>query len=419
MRVAIIGSDIAGTATGYFLQKNGHHITFFERQGVAGLGYSYGNSGLLAPSICEPWNIADVVCQLFRNIGPNPPFFSVKPRQLFSFFSFGLSSIRYTKPDAFVQYFMRNIELARESIQLMDELTKVVPLSFNYNKGGSLRIFRKRDGDSEIKQSQRLLQHMMIPFETLAIEALIEKEPELRAISEDLKGALYLPEDKFGDAFRFTQGLTDHLETQGAEFKYGTHISLVPIQNRVLVREGNRLLDFDAVVLAAGFESVDLTRPLGITLPMKPIKGYAITADCTNPTHKPRLPIVDHARQIAITPLGNQVRVTGFAEFAGSDLTIKRSKTAYLKKCLQETYPNVSIAHPTLQPWVGLRPATVDGMPYISQTSYDNLFVNTGHGHLGWTLALGSGKLLADLVENPYEKRLNPFVLPIHTMRPR
>lgn len=401
MKIAIIGAGIVGMSSAYYLQKQGHTVTVFDSLPEAGLETSFANAGLLTPSLCEPWNSPGIAWNLLKHLGSKKAPIRIKASRLPSLFLWGLKFIRYSSPNYFYKNFERNVLLANYSLQLFDELSSELNLDFHYNKAGTLKIFRDKRSFLQIKEAVDLAKLFNISSILLDAEETVAKEPALLPIKNQLLGAAFYPEDALGDAFLFTKNLASFLEKNQVNFFYNTQTKLIDRGKGVCALEYNQQqTEFDRIVLAAGCYSSKLIQDLGLRLPIQPLKGYSITVNCKNWGQMPHIPVIDHEHHTAITPLGDRIRVTGGAELTGFDKTIASNRIEHLKQLLWKMYPSSkeSIDEHSILSWSGLRPTSVDGVPFITPTQYKNLYINSGHGHLGWTMSLGSGKVLADLI---------------------
>ncbi|MCH2186607.1 FAD-dependent oxidoreductase, partial [Myxococcota bacterium] len=241
-----------------------------------------------------------------------------------------------------------------------------------------------------------------VEAQLLSPEKAVALEPALAAAAPSLAGAIHHPPDAHGDAHLFCCGLERALRASGVEFDYDTHVTgWVRAGHKVAALETeSRLIEADAFVLAAGSHSVELARKLGIQIPVRPAKGYSITLELDSESEHPRMPVIDESLRIALTPLGQRLRAAGTAEFAGYDTQLSESRIQNLLDMLESVYPRCAkTAHQkSMTPWCGLRPVSADGVPVLGSTATPNLFLNTGHGPLGWTLAAGSARMLADLM---------------------
>ncbi len=401
MKIAIIGAGVIGVSSAYYLQKQGHSVSVYDSFPGVALETSYANAGLLTPSLCDPWNSPGIVWDVLKNLWCKNPPIRINARAIPSLLAWGMQFIRYSSVQNYVKNFEHNVVLANYSLQLFDELAKDFDLDFSYKKTGTLKIFRDAESLQQLKRFRTISNKLNITDEWLDVEALVSKEPALLPIKQELLGGVYYPSDALGDAYRFTQNLAMFLEKNQVNFINNSKARLINDGNGICAVEINQnRLAFDCIVLAAGCASPKLALPIDIKLPIQPIKGYSMTVDCKNWAIKPRIPVIDHERHIAITPLGDSLRVAGIAEFAGFNKTINPQQIEDLKRLLLTIYPYAEyhINKDSVSYWTGLRPTSVDGVPFITGTQYKNLYINTGHGHLGWTLALGSGKILSDLI---------------------
>jgi D-amino-acid dehydrogenase len=399
MKIAVIGAGVVGVSAAYYLQKQGHAVSVYERLPGAALETSYANAGLLTPSLCDPWNSPGMMWNVLKTLWCKNPPIRLNARVMPSLLSWGMQFIRCSSAQTYIKNFEYNALLANYSLQLLNELTS--DFDFSYQTTGTLKIFRDVKSSQQLKKCRAIFNQLNIANEWLDVEALISKEPALSAIKHELLGGVYYPSDAFGDAHQFTKSLVQFLMKHQVDFFYDSKVQLINDGNGVCAIEINQERQaFDCIVLAAGYASSKIVLPLDIHLPIQPIKGYSLTVDCKNWATKPHVPVIDHERHIAITPLGDSIRVAGTAEFAGFDKTINPERIEDLKRLLLTIYPRTSeyINKDSVSHWAGLRATSVDGVPFITGTHYKNLYINTGHGHLGWTLALGSGKILSDMI---------------------
>lgn len=401
MNIAIIGAGVVGVSSAYYLHQQGHNVSVFESLPSSGLETSFANAGLITPSLCDPWNSPGIVWNVLKNLCQKNPPIRINARAIPSLLSWGMQFIRNSSTQRYLQNFERNVLLANYSLQLLDELTKELDLDFSYQKSGTLKVFRDATSAQQLQQFMSLSKQLNIASEWLDIDALIDKEPALLPIKSELLGGVFYPDDALGDSYRFTQNLAQFLEQNQVKFFYDSKVELINDGNGVCaIAMNEKCMAFDSIVLAAGCASSQLARPLNIHLPIQPLKGYSMTVSSKHWAIKPHIPLLDHERHIAITPIGNNLRITSTAEFAGFDKTIQPKPIDNLKRLLLDFYPCAAehMNDESVSYWTGLRPTSVDGVPFISETPYKNLYLNTGHGHLGWTLALGSGKLIAEMI---------------------
>ena len=275
-------------------------------------------------------------------------------------------------------------------------------MSFDHGEVGTLKLLRNTRSFDEARAMADWLAAHGVASKTLDRDATVELEPALRPIARELVGAIHFPADEHGDAFRYCEALATLATRRGVTFHYATPVTALETGGgritRVRTQEGS--VAAESVVVAAGSYSPQLLAPAGIKLPVAPVKGYSISAPLPPRTAGPRIPILDAELHAVAVPLGANLRLAGTAEFAGHDLTLPAARIENLVHLLSRTYPQIAAQVPreSIVPWTGLRPMSADGVPIVGRTPIENLYLNTGHGHLGWTMATGSGRALADLV---------------------
>jgi D-amino-acid dehydrogenase len=293
----------------------------------------------------------------------------------------------------------RMLRMAQYSREVLQQLRSDTSISYDERTQGTLQLFRNQQQLDASAADIAILQRYGVPYECLDGAACLKVEPALAQVREKFVGALRLPGDETGDCFKFTQNLAKLAEGLGVKFEYGVSIERILAQGDKVtgVQTSNGLVTADSFVLALGSYSPIMLRELGIKIPVYPIKGYSITVPITDASSAPESTIMDETYKVAITRLGDRIRVGGTAEITGYNLDLRESRRATLVHSVTDLFPNGGdVAKAEF--WTGLRPMTPDGTPIIGPTPYRNLFLNTGHGTLGWTMACGSGQFLADLV---------------------
>ena len=401
MRVVIVGSGLQGVASAWFLAHQGCAVTVLEREPAVAQGTSYANAGMLTPSMADPWNAPGLLGHLLGWLGQEDAPFLLRPSALPSMLGWGLAFLANSRPARYRDNMARNLRLARYSLEMLCELRGELDLRYDERTVGTIKVFRERPAFDAAVRRNAVLAELGLEVRTLSPDEVARTEPALADVREHLVGGLYCPQDESGDARRFTEGLAAKAVEAGAELRFGTEVTGIEVAgDRIAaVVAGNERFRADAYVLAAGAWSPQLLAPLGLQLRVRPVKGYSITVPVAG-WLGPQMPVIDDALHAAATPLGTRLRVAGTAEIAGYDRALTPSRVDNLFKLLVGLFP-ASAAHldrATAEPWAGLRPVCADGVPLIGRYRYDNLFLNTGHGHLGWTLACGSARLLADLM---------------------
>jgi D-amino-acid dehydrogenase len=402
MRVLVIGSGLLGVSTAWFLAREGCEVTVLDRLGGAAQGTSFANAGMLTPSMADPWNSPGIAWRLLKWLGREDAPFLLRPRALPAMLGWGLSFLRHSSPARQRASMDANLRLAAFSLATLRELRASLNIAYDERDLGTLKVFRDRAAFDTAVARDAVLAGLGLELRALSPDEAVALEPALAPARERLAGAIHCPADGSGDARAFTLALADHARAAGVRFLFDravTRFEHAGGRINAAIAGGERHAAHQFVV-AAGSWSAPLLAPLGLSLPVRPVKGYSITLPTGGWSGVPRLPVVDEALHAAATPLGARLRVAGTAEIAGYDETVRPARIDNLFKLLLELFPDFPqpLDRANAQPWAGLRPMSPDGVPRIGALGYDNLFVNTGHGHLGWTLAAGSGALLADLM---------------------
>lgn len=403
MRVVVIGSGLMGVASAYFLAREGCEVIVIDRESAPALGTSHANAGMLTPSMADPWNSPGVFWHLLKWLGREDAPFLLRPSAIPAMTAWGLSFIANSRPDRFRANMEKNLKLASYSLDVLRGLRgSLKGVDYDVRTNGTLTIFRNQDGFDEAVARFRTLETMGLRVNVLSSKESANLEPAIAGIADKLVGGIHCPEDESGDARMFTQALAREARALGVTFAFDTTVTGFEIDgDRVvaaLTGDGKQFAD--QFVVAAGTWSPQLLREIGAKLPVRPVKGYSITVPTGAWPGRPGLPIIDAALHAAITPFKDRLRVAGTAEFAGFDTSLSPGRINNLFELLLSVYPSYAphLDRSNAQPWAGLRPVSADGVPRIGQLKFRNLFVNSGHGHLGWTFATGSGRMLADLM---------------------
>lgn len=402
MKVAVLGAGVAGVAAAYYLWRDGHQVMVLDRQSGAALETSFGNAGGLCPSFAGPWAAPGMIGKVLKMALQReaPIRFSLSPnlRKL----AWLARWIGNCNAERFRANKLRMQRVAHYSSACLQSLAgSGLPIAFDYHQDGTLQLFRHQSDLKVVAGITRALDEFEVPWRLLDGDEARGLEPALVASRAPIAGALYLPRDGSGDSHKFVTGLAAYLAQQGVEFRYGTAIT-------ALVKTGDRiqgvqidgqatLTSADAYVVALGQQTPFLLRPLGLSLPIYPLKGYSITARVDDPGRAPRAALMDEYNKVMISRLGDRVRAAGMAELKGYSLAVDAGRVAFLKNVVREWFPE-GVGIDDAQAWAGLRPMTPDGPAILGKTHYANLYLNCGHGSNGWTQACGTGKIVADIV---------------------
>lgn len=395
----ILGSGVVGVACAYFLAKDGHEVTVLDRQPAAGLETSFANAGEISPGYASPWASPGLLWRVARwMLGRHSPLV-VRPQPEPVMWRFMLQMLANARPDRYAVNKERMLRLAHYSRKCLEALREETGIQYDARLRGTLQLFRSHAALREARRDMEVLDRFGVPYRLLDAQGCVAAEPGLARVVHKIAGGLQLPGDETGDCFKFTQGLAALAEKAGARFRYRTTI-------RRLATDGDRIAGVDtddgraaadAYVLAMGSYSPLLLRPLGIVLPVYPVKGYSATIPVKQDDAAPVSTIMDESHKVAITRLGDRIRAAGTAELAGYDLRLRLRRCGMILHVVQDLFP-AGGDDSKVTFWTGLRPMTPDGPPVLGATPYKNLYLNTGHGTLGWTMACGSGRVVADLV---------------------
>ena len=399
MKVVILGAGVIGTASAYYLAKAGHDVTVIDRQPASGLETSFANAGEVSPGYSAPWAGPGIPMKAIKWLMMRHSPLAIHPSfdpQMWRWVTQMLMNCTSKRYEINKGRMLRMAEYSRDVLQ---QLRSDTGISYDERTQGTLQLFRNQQQLDASETDIAILKRYDVPYESLDKAACIKVEPALAQVQQKFIGALRLPGDETGDCFKFTQNLAKLAEGLGVKFKYGVSIERLVTEGDTMkaVMTSDGLIIADSFVLALGSYSPILLRDLGVKIPVYPIKGYSITVPITDAASAPESTIMDETYKVAITRLGDRIRVGGTAEIAGYNLELRAARRATLEHSVTDLFPNggdVSRA----EFWTGLRPMTPDGTPIVGPTPFRNLFLNTGHGTLGWTMACGSGQFIADVV---------------------
>jgi D-amino-acid dehydrogenase len=400
MKILILGAGVAGVASAWYFWRDGHEVTVLERNAGVALETSFANGGQLSYSYVAPLASPSVIPKippwLLRRDSPlrfSPELDPAQWRWIVEF----LAACNGKTADDTTQKLLR---LAFYSRDLMHELVKSHELDFDYVQNGKLVVHTEA---SSFESARRLMEYQRTlgaEQEALDARACVEIEPALESMSERIVGAIYTPSEDAGDCYKFCNELK-RLMTAGpnpAAYRFGVEVErLLPSHGRLMGVETNQgVFEGDAYVLALGTNAPHLTRPLGIRVPVYPLKGYSLTLPVLDDRGAPRISVTDFKRKVVYARLGDELRVAGMADLSGKRAVIDVERVDQLVSEVRSAFPRAS-DFTRLSPWCGMRPATPKGTPVIGATPHSNLWLNVGHGALGFTLALATGRILADL----------------------
>jgi len=399
MHVLVLGSGVIGTSIAYYLAKAGHQVTVVDRQPGPALETSFANAGEVSPGYSAPWAGPGVPIKAIKWMLMHHSPLVIKPMLDPAMWRWGAAMLRNCTESAYQVNKSRMVRVAEYSRDCLKELRAETGIAYDERSQGTLQLFRTQKQLDGIGKDVEILKASGVPFQVLDRAGYIQYEPALAEVQEKFVGALRLPGDETGDCFKFTQRLAKLAEGLGVDFRFGTTIAGIEHDGRRItgIRTDAGTLRADQYVLALGSYSTQLLKPLGIDIPVYPVKGFSITVPITDPAMAPESTIMDETHKVAVTRLGDRIRVGGTAQLSGFDLGLEESRRKTLEFVVSDLFPkggDVSKA----EFWTGLRPMTPDGTPIIGNTRYHNLTLSTGHGTLGWTMAAGTGRVVADLL---------------------
>ena len=399
MRVMVLGSGVIGTASAYYLARAGFEVVVVDRQDGPALETSFANAGQVSPGYASPWAAPGIPLKAIKWLLQKHAPLAIKATGDIGQYLWMAQMLRNCTASRYAVNKERMVRLSEYSRDCLDELRAETGISYEGRTLGTTQLFRTQAQLDGAAKDIAVLQQSGVPYELLDRAGIARVEPALAAVTDKLAGALRLPNDQTGDCQMFTLKLAEMAKDLGVEFRFGQNIQrLDAVGDRINgVWIDGKLEQADQYVLALGSYSPELLKPLGIKAPVYPLKGYSLTVPITNAAMAPTSTILDETYKVAITRFDNRIRVGGMAEIAGFDLSLNPRRRETLEMITSDLYPQGGDLT-RAEFWTGLRPATPDGTPIVGATRMRNLFLNTGHGTLGWTMACGSGRLLADLM---------------------
>ncbi len=425
MHVIVIGGGVIGIASAWALQDRGHTVEVFESGAAAGQETSFANGGMLTAGMCEPWNTPgvwkDLLASFFDAKSPMKMHLSAIP----SLSLWGLQFLAQSTRRRFRANTEASYRLCQYSVKATDRWVAELGLDCDYRSGsatpisGDLKIFSSRESAAFSLELLKWLEPMGLNAHLLDRDDVLALEPALASIADTIDCGIHYPEDPAGDACRFSTQLADRLVAAGGVVHYNRPVTAILRERNTAVGVAveNATCRADAVVVAAARRTPHLVRPLGIRLPIRPVKGYSLTIDIAHvdAALRPGIAVINQPMHAAVNPLGERIRVAGTAEFTRrAEPVLSPARVSNLMDLLQATFPDiaarVTMEHAT--PWCGFRPMSADGKPFVGPSGVPGLFINSGHGYLGWTQAVGSALMLADQLEGrPTELDATPFAV--------
>lgn len=398
MRVVILGSGVIGVSTAWYLAQAGHEVTVIDRQPEPALETSAANAGQISPGYSAPWAAPGVPLKaikwMFQRHAPlaiRPDFTTEQLRWMWQML-LNCDSRHYNVNKA------RMVRLAEYSRDCLQKLRQDTPIQYEGRQGGTLQLFRTEQQYENAARDIAVLDDAGVPYQLLTNMQLSTVEPALANVTEKLAGGLRLPHDETGDCQMFTRHLAKMAEAHGVVFKLGHEIRHLQVEGQQVtgVQYGGEVITADAYVMACGAYSTGLLRDW-FNIPVYPLKGYSLTIPLADDAAAPVSTVLDETYKVAITRFDQRIRVGGMAEIVGFNTALNPKRRETLEMVVRDLYPHAGHVEQAVF-WTGLRPMTPDGTPLVGRSPLKNLYLNTGHGTLGWTMACGSGQLLANII---------------------
>ena len=399
MKVLVLGGGVIGVSTAYYLARAGHTVELVDRQAGPALETSFGNAGEVSPGYSAPWAGPGVPVKAIKWMLMRHSPLVIWPLLDPAMWRWGLAMLANCTEKAYALNKSRMVPIAEYSRDCLKALRAETGISYDDRAQGTLQLFRTQKQLDGIGGDVEVLKQYGVPFEVLDRDGFCRVEPALQRTQHKFVGALRLPGDETGDCFLFTNRLAQMAADLGVQFRYGTDIQGLDRAGDHLtgVRTAAGTLTAHHYLVALGSHSPTLLRPVGIRLPIYPVKGYSITVPITDPAGAPESTIMDETHKVAVTRLGDRIRVGGTAELSGYNNSLQSARRATLEHVVTDLFPQGGdVTQASL--WSGLRPMTPDGTPVVGKTPLKNLLLATGHGTLGWTMAAGTARLIADIV---------------------
>lgn len=399
MKVIILGAGVIGVTSAWYLAKAGHDVTVLDRQEGPALETSFANAGEISPGYSSPWAAPGIPLKAVKWMFQSHAPLVLQPKLDWTRVKWMMQMLRNCTSARYAINKSRMVRIAEYSRDCLAELRAETGIHYDERTQGTLQVFRKAEQVDAAAKDIEVLRADGVPFEVLDRQGCINAEPGLAQSAHLIAGGLRLPGDETGDCFMFTNRLAEMCRDLGVTFKWGVSIDAIEAEGGRIsgVRTNQGRMTADRYVLALGSYSPPLVRHLGLKLPIYPLKGYSLTIPIENEQHAPVSTVMDETYKVAITRLGDRIRVGGLAEITGFDLSLNDRRRATLTKSVSEMFPGGGDPAKASF-WTGLRPMTPDGTPIVGATHIPNLYLNTGHGTLGWTMSAGSGRVLADLI---------------------
>lgn len=408
MKVIVLGAGIIGTASAWFLQKAGHEVTVIDRQPGPALETSFANGGQISVSHAEPWANPAAPLKVLKWLGREDAPLLFRPRADWLQWRWGMAFLRECTAARTAHNIRQIVALAEYSRQTLQAVRAETGISYDCETRGILHFYTDEEEFRQSLPAAQLMRELGCPRQTINADEVVRIEPALRSIRHKIVGGDFTQTDESGDVYQFTTGLAKKSEEAGVDFRFNTLVTRLITEGagsaqrvtgvEVIDAEGrHQVLHGDSVLVAMGSFSTALLKPLGISLLLYPGKGYSATFEVSDPSLAPQVSLTDDGHKLVISRFGNRLRVAGTCEINGYSRELNAARCEAITRRTRELFPEAcNYDHPVY--WSGLRPLTPSNVPYLGTSRIPNLFLNTGHGTLGWTMGCGSGRAIADII---------------------
>ena len=402
MKVVVLGSGVIGVTTAYYLARAGAEVTVIDRQDGPALDTSFANAGQVSFGYSTPWGAPGIPMKALKWMFEKHAPLSIRPDGSLFQLRWMAQMLRNCSTERYAVNKERMLRLSNYSRQCIAQLRADTGIEYEGRQAGTLQLFRSQKQVDQAQRDIAVLQECGIDYELLDPQGVARAEPALARADATIAGGLRLPADETGDCFKFTNQMAQMAEALGVKFRFGTAVDWLLFDGQGAVNgvqlsgPQREVVKADRYVLAMGSYSRDLLLSSGLDIPVYPVKGYSLTIPIRDEALAPVSTVLDETYKIALTRFDNRIRVGGMAELSGFDKNLRPQRRATLEMVTSQLFPGGDLARAEF--WTGLRPMTPDSTPIVGRTPHKNLFLNTGHGTLGWTMACGSGRLLADIV---------------------
>lgn len=408
MKVIVLGSGIIGTTSAWFLNKAGHEVTVIERQPGAAQETSFANGCQISVSHAEPWANPSAPLKVLKWLGKEdaPLLYRFRPEWLQ--WKWGMHFLRECTPGRTAANIRQIVAIAEHSRLTLQSVRAETGIDYDCLTQGILHFYTDQKDFEESLPAAKLMRDLGCPRNSISADEVVRIEPALAKIRDKIVGGDFTATDESGDVYKFTNGLAKKAAEAGVEFKFNTAVTRLLTEGtgaaekvtgvEIIGADGrHQVLRADAFVMAMGSFSVPVLKPLGIDLMIYPGKGYSATYQITDSSAAPSVSLTDDGYKLVVSRLGDRLRVAGTCELNGYERDLNTTRCEAITRRTRELFPNAcDYENPTY--WTGLRPLTPSNVPYIGKSRISNLFLNTGHGTLGWTMGCGSGQAIAEIV---------------------